>query len=136
MQKIIILLVLLVAGNISLNATYVGTTNDEVRKIAIPIGEKLFSYKNNNDYTNYIQLFSEDTRKHITKKVFDQSVANFTKRFGKITSYEYLGHLNQDDMTASLWKVKCKKTKKNFLMTILLSKQKNGENKAIDLFYK
>ena len=134
MRKITFLFIFIVIGTLSLNADQIGKTDDEVQKIAMPITDKLVTYKNN--YPDCMKLFSDNTKKIITKEIFDQSVKDFIKNYGKITSYKYLGFLNQGDITATLWKVKCEKSSDDLLMTLVFSKNKNDNIEIIAIYYK
>jgi hypothetical protein len=134
MRKTFIFLVFLAITSISLNAAYIGNTNEEVLKVAEPIMDKLLYSIKVNDYTKCIQLCSEDLQKRLTKKSFEKSVEKWYDLYGKRTSIEYIGFLNKNNLTVVLWKAQYEKTKNHVMIKLVLTKQ-NGKIIIVDILY-
>jgi hypothetical protein len=106
-------------------AAPVGTSDKQVKSIAEPILDNLMAGFNKGDYAQFSKNFDQTMRETIHEKKFQQVRGDLLKKWGKYKSKKYLGFLNHEAFTVTLWKSAFADTKKDILIKMVLSKSKN-----------
>lgn len=125
MKRIFLVVLLLVIMFPSVNAEIIGKTNEEVEKIADPIMDNILKEMYAGDYQNFSKDFDDNMKDFLNEGKFRTDTKAIIDEIGEYSSREYLGFLNQDNMTVVLWKGEFKGTENDILIKLVLSKRGN-----------
>jgi hypothetical protein len=101
----------------------IGTTDEEVKDVAQPVIENIMEGFQNNDYLTYSKDFDDTLKESITEEQFYQTDQWHETNLGALQSLEYLGFLQQGQMTSVLWKAKFELTKNDVLVKLVMSRR-------------
>lgn len=104
------------------NEEIIGTTNEEVQKIADPIMNNAITGLNENNYQKYIRDIDEICLKEMSEIQFKATKEKLNIRCGNIKKIEYLGFLKQKNRTLVLYKAQYSKLEDEGIMRMVLEK--------------
>ncbi len=106
-------------------AGVIGDTNEEVKAVANPILDSILDGMKTNDYTKYSKDFDDTMKNALPKEAFLAANKQIRDYMGEYKSREYLGFLKKNNMTVILWKSVFDKSEDEFLVKLIISKQKD-----------
>ncbi len=106
-------------------ADVIGYADKEVQEIAEPILDGILQGFKDNDYTQYAKNFDDMLKESVPEKRFLAVDQQIEGSMGEFKSREYLGFLNQGQITVILWKGQFEKSENDILIKLVISKRAN-----------
>lgn len=103
-------------------AEVISGTDAEVKAIASPILDTLIKGLQTNDYAKYSSQLDPTNKEIMPENKFIQANAQIENKMGECISREYLGFLNQSNMTVVLFKARFSKINDDVLAKLVISK--------------
>ena len=104
-------------------ADIIAQNNEEVKSIAEPVLDNILSGFELNEYEVYARDFDATLREAVSQQKFKETKAWLDQALGPCLDKEYLGYLNQGQMTVVLWKGKFNRTENDVLIKLVMSKR-------------
>ena len=109
----------------STHAEVIGKTDEEVQLVAESIIDTILTGMKTEDYAMYSKDFDETMKEALTEEAFLAANKQILESMGDYKSREYLGFLNQGEMTVILWKGTFDKTDNDLLIKLVVSKRED-----------
>ncbi|MBN3038077.1 MAG: hypothetical protein JW869_01510 [Candidatus Omnitrophica bacterium] len=106
-----------------LSADVIEGADEQVEKIANPVLEVLLECLEKNDYQKYLSQADEAHRDLLTRDKYIQANTQVKEKMGKYISREYIGFLNQSNMTVALWKARFTKIDDDVLIKLVINRK-------------
>lgn len=117
------LAVLLLALGFPVAADFIGQQDQQVQAVAEPILDSLLTGFNQGNYAQYARDFDDTLREAVSPEKFRQVRDQLLKKLGKYQEKKYLGFLNQQRFTVTLWKGRFAGTSDDVLIKLVLSQR-------------
>ena len=136
MKKVLccLLVILISASALPGYSAVIGTTDDEVKKIAEPILDNVMKGFTKDNYVQYSKNFDVTLKETITSERFQEIRGDIIKWIGSYLYREYLGFINREAITIVFWKGVFDKTEDEILIKMVVS-QRNGKYFITGLSY-
>lgn len=98
----------------------------EILTLAQPIFDMILAAHTEGDYQKLEPLLSGEMQEALNEEVFAQIVVNHMTPLGELCSAEYLGFLQKEDATQTLWKARYDDSSVEILWQVFLASRGEG----------
>lgn len=101
-------------------------SSSEILQLAQPIFEIILAAHNEGDYQKLEPLLSGEMQEALNEEVFAQIILNHMAPLGDLAGTEYLGSLQKEDATQTLWKARYDDSEVEILWQVFLASRGEG----------